>query len=83
MIKHYLRFFLITISSTIMLAQTISDNPFFEEWNTPFQTPPFSKIKNEHFLPALKEGIRQSRADLEAIINNTEPPTFQNTIAAL
>ncbi len=83
MIKHYLRFFLITISSTIMLAQTISDNPFFEEWNTPFQTPPFSKIKNEHFLPALKEGIRQSRADLDAIINKTEPPTFQNTIAAL
>ncbi len=83
MIKHYLRFFLITINSTIMLAQTISDNPFFEEWNTPFQTPPFSKIKNEHFLPALKEGIRQSRADLDAIINKTEPPTFQNTIAAL
>lgn len=66
-----------------MLAQTISNNPFFEEWNTPFQTPPFSKIKNEHFLPALEEGIKQQRAELEQIINNSEPPTFQNTIAAL
>lgn len=66
-----------------MHAQTISNNPFFEEWNTPFQTPPFSKIKNEHFLPALEEGIKQQRAELELIINNSESPTFQNTIAAL
>ncbi|AFH48692.1 Peptidyl-dipeptidase DCP [Ignavibacterium album JCM 16511] len=74
---------LITFISTVMLAQTISNNPFFEEWNTPFQTPPFSKIKNEHFLPALEEGIKQQRAELEQIINNSEAPTFQNTIAAL
>ncbi|MCX8104938.1 MAG: M3 family metallopeptidase [Ignavibacterium album] len=75
--------FLLTFISTVMLAQTISNNPFFEEWNTPFQTPPFGKIKNEHFLPALEEGIKQSRAELDLIVNNTEPPIFQNTIAAL
>ncbi len=75
--------FLLTFISTAMLAQTISNNPFFEEWNTPFQTPPFSKIKNEHFLPALEEGIKQQRAELEQIINNSDSPTFQNTIAAL
>lgn len=75
--------FLLTFISTVMLAQTISNNPFFEEWKTPFQTPPFSKIKNEHFLPALEEGIKQQRAELEQIINNPEAPTFQNTIAAL
>lgn len=75
--------FLLTFISTVMLAQTISNNPFFEEWKTPFQTPPFSKIKNEHFLPALEEGIKQQRAELDQIINNPEAPTFQNTIASL
>lgn len=81
--KLFITIFLTTFYLTNMLAQTISNNPFFEEWNTPFQTPPFSKIKNEHFLPALEEGIKQQRAELEQIINNSESPTFQNTIAAL
>ncbi|MFN3694131.1 MAG: peptidase M3, partial [Ignavibacterium sp.] len=82
--KNYFKItFLLTFISTAMLAQTISNNPFFEEWNTAFQTPPFSKIKNEHFLPALEEGIKQQRAELEQIINNPDSPTFQNTIAAL
>lgn len=81
--KKFFTIFLITLFIISMHAQTISNNPFFEEWNTPFQTPPFSKIKNEHFLPALEEGIKQQRAELELIINNSESPTFQNTIAAL
>lgn len=81
--KNFFTIFLITSFIISMHAQTISNNPFFEEWNTPFQTPPFSKIKNEHFLPALEEGIKQQRAELELISNNSEPPTFQNTIAAL
>jgi peptidyl-dipeptidase Dcp len=80
--KKILSAVLTTLVFTInMLAQ--NNNPFFEQWNTPFQTPPFSKFKNEHFLPALEEGIKQQRAELEQIINNSEPPTFQNTIAAL
>lgn len=81
--KLFIILFLTIFYLTNMLAQTISNNPFFEEWNTPFQTPPFSKIKNEHFLPALEEGIKQQRAELDLIINNPEPPTFYNTIAAL
>jgi peptidyl-dipeptidase Dcp len=81
--KLFITVFLTTFYLTNMPAQTISKNPFFEQWNTPFQTPPFSKIKNEHFLPALEEGIKQQRAELEQIINNSESPTFQNTIAAL
>ncbi|MGQ9799742.1 MAG: M3 family metallopeptidase, partial [Ignavibacterium sp.] len=81
--KLFSTLFLTIFYITNMLAQTISNNPFFEEWNTPFQTPPFSKIKNEHFLPALEEGIRQQRAELDLIVNNPEPPTFYNTIAAL
>ena len=67
-----------------MSAQTMNnDNPFFKEYTTPFQTPPFDQIRNEHFLPAFEEGIKIERAELEAIINNPDKPTFENTITAL
>lgn len=59
------------------------NNPFFKEWTTPFQTPPFDEIKTEHFLPAIEEGIRLEKLEIEAIINNPEIPTFKNTIEAL
>jgi peptidyl-dipeptidase Dcp len=58
-------------------------NPFFEEWNTPFGAPPFDKIKNEHFMPAYLEGMKQHKAEVDAVINNTEEPTFSNTIEAM
>lgn len=60
-----------------------SMNPFFEAYNTPFEVPPFDKIKNEHFAPALREGITQQQAEIDAIVNNSEEPTFQNTIEAM
>jgi peptidyl-dipeptidase Dcp len=59
------------------------DNPFFKEWNTPFKTTPFNEIKNEHFLPAIEEGIRIHNQEIEKIVNNSEKPTFKNTIEAL
>lgn len=59
------------------------DSPFFKEWNTPFQTPPFEEIKIDHYLPAFEEGIRLQKAEVDAIINNTEKPTFVNTIEAM
>jgi len=58
-------------------------NPFFSEYTTPFQVPPFHQIKNEHYLPAFKKGIAMHKAEIEAIINNKEEPDFENTIAAL
>jgi peptidyl-dipeptidase Dcp len=60
-----------------------SSNPLLNEWTTPFQTPPFNEIKNEHFLPAIEEGMRLEKAEIDAIINNEEKPTFENTIAAM
>ena len=57
-----------------------SDNPFFNEYKTPFQVPPFDEIKLEHFLPAIEAGIVQHNAEIEAIIKNTEAPNFNNTI---
>jgi len=59
------------------------ENPFFSEFDTPFHVPPFDKIKEEHYLPAFIEGIEQHNKEIEAIANNPEPPTFENTIEAL
>jgi peptidyl-dipeptidase Dcp len=69
---------------TNMNAQTMNiNNPFFSEYKTPYQTPPFDEIKEEHYLPAFEEGIKIKRAELDAIINNPEKPTFENTVAAI
>ncbi len=57
-------------------------NPFLSEYKTPFEVPPFDQIKNEHFLPALKEGMKEQNEEVEAIVNNPQPPTFENTIVA-
>jgi peptidyl-dipeptidase Dcp len=58
-------------------------NPFFSEFRTPFGVPPFDAIKPEHFMPAFDEGIADQKAEIEAIIQNTEPPSFPNTLEAL
>ncbi len=58
-------------------------NPFFSEFKTAHQTIPFDIIKVEHFLPAIEEGIKQGLHDIDAIVKNTETPTFTNTIEAL
>lgn len=75
--------FLFTIFITMMfgtLKGQNESNPFFSEWNTPFKVPPFGSIKNSDYLPAIVEGIRQNNLEIDAIINNPEPASFQNTI---
>ena len=59
---------------------TSMENPFFKEWTTPFSVPPFDEIKVEHYLPAAKEAIKQHQAEIDAIVANSEEPTFENTI---
>lgn len=58
-------------------------NPFFEDWDTPYGIPPFDQIKDEHFKPAFEKAIAEVRAEVEAIANNPEEPTFANTIEAM
>ena len=55
-------------------------NPFLSEYATPFQVPPFDQIKNEHYMPAFEAGIKEQQAEIEAIANSSETPTFANTI---
>ena len=66
-----------------MSCSNKESNPFLVEWNTPFQTPPFDKIKTEHYVPAFKEGIKIHNKEIENIVKNPEAPTFKNTIEAL
>ena len=60
-----------------------TQNPFFEPFNTPHGTMPFDRIAIEHYEPAIREGIARQNKEIDAIINNPEPATFQNTILAL
>ena len=60
-----------------------NENPFFSEYTTPHQTAPFDKIRIEHYEPAVLEGIKQHQAEVDAIVNNPEAPTFENTVVAL
>ncbi|MDP1832361.1 MAG: M3 family metallopeptidase [Geothrix sp.] len=58
-------------------------NPFFAEWKTPFGVPPFAEIKEEHFLPAFREGIARQKAEVAALADAQAAPSFENTIVAL
>lgn len=58
-------------------------NPFFQVYDTPYNVPPFDKIKNEHFKPAILEGIKKQEQEINSISNNSEAPTFENTILAM
>ncbi|QZK89328.1 M3 family metallopeptidase [Flavobacterium sp. CHNK8] len=73
---------MLTIQAQEKKENTIM-NPFFQAYNTPFNVPPFDKIKNEHFKPAILEGISKHQAEIDAIANNTQPATFDNTILAM
>lgn len=61
----------------------LAGNPFLGEWNTPFGTPPFAEITDAHYRPAFLKGILEARADIAAIRDNPEAPTFANTILAM
>ncbi|HNW48257.1 MAG TPA: M3 family metallopeptidase [Bacteroidales bacterium] len=58
-------------------------NPLLEASNNPFGAPAFDKIKNEHYKPAFEAAIAQGKAQIDSIVNNTEAPTFANTVEAL
>ena len=57
-------------------------NPLLETWNTPHGVPPFDRIAPEHFLPAFETALARYTEELDAIGNNAEPPTFENTVEA-
>ena len=64
-------------------AAAETSNPFFGTWDTPFAIPPFERIEERHYQPALEHGIAEKRREIEAIAADPAPPTFANTIEAL
>jgi peptidyl-dipeptidase Dcp len=80
--KMFIMFLIVSIG-TISCKKENCENPFFCDWDTPYEVPPFDKIKFEHFKPAYLKGMEEEMAEVNAIINNTEEPTFDNTIRAL
>lgn len=62
---------------------TNSDNPLLAAYDTPFNVPPFDKIKDEHFRPAFEAALKQHNLEIDSIVNSAEEPTFVNTIVAL
>ena len=57
-------------------------NPFLTEWNTPYGIPDFTQIQESHYIPAIEAGIAQQQSEIEAIIANTDAPTFANVVEA-
>ncbi len=75
-------FIFLTCMAAMISCKEAHENPFFEEWNTPYGTAPFNRIKTADYLPAFKAGIEQQKAEIQAIIDCPDAPTFENTIAA-
>lgn len=76
----FIQLFFMSILISTTSAQT---NPFYAKYNTPHETPPFNKIKTEHFVPAFEKGIEEHQKEIDLIVENSEPATFQNTIEAM
>ncbi|PYL68212.1 MAG: hypothetical protein DMF28_07070 [Verrucomicrobia bacterium] len=68
---------------TAVSAADLNDNPLPIESALPYHYPPFDKIKDEHFVPAIEAGMREELKEIDPIANRSDKPTFDNTIVAL
>ena len=68
--------------SILMTMVACNDNPFLSSWNTPYGIPDFSKVGEQHYVPAVEAGIAQQEAEIAAIIDNPDAPTFANVVEA-
>ncbi len=80
-----MRFNLLIIAFMTVLTNCTQngENPLLVKWDTPFETPPFELIKEGHYVPAFEAAIADQKANIEAIVSNTEEPTYSNTLNAL
>lgn len=82
--KHFffLSFMVLLLTGGCKPTASSDGNPFLSAYDTPFEVPPFEKIKVEHYLPAFEQGMADQNAEIEAITSNSEEPDFNNTILA-
>ena len=74
--------FLFIILITFSSIQAM-ENPFYKNYKTQFEIPPFSEIEEKHFMPAYFKGMEEHNNEIEQIIQNTEKPSFENVIIAM
>jgi len=72
----------ITSCQTKAKNEQSMDNPLLGTFDTPYQEPPFENIETKHYMPAFEQGMKEHKAEIEAIVNTAEAPAFENTIAA-
>ncbi|MBQ0093232.1 MAG: M3 family metallopeptidase [Bacteroidales bacterium] len=77
------KFIILLCAATALLSSCNMENPLLVESSLPYSAPQFDKIKPEHFKPAFEQGIKEGKAEIDAIVANGEEATFQNTIEAL
>lgn len=73
---------LMTLVTSCREMDGVRENPLLGEWDTPFGVPPFDRIKVSDYKPAFEAGMKAHNEDIEAIVNNADEPTFENTILA-
>jgi peptidyl-dipeptidase Dcp len=72
-----------TVSAAAESTTATATNPLLTESTLPYHVPPFDKIKDEHFTPAIEAGMREQLKEVDLVANNSEKPTFENTVVAL
>lgn len=75
--------FAVVIAATAALSSCTMQNPLLSESPLEYGAPQFDKIRNEHYMPAFEQGIKEAKAEIDAIVANPDAPTFENTIEAL
>jgi peptidyl-dipeptidase Dcp len=75
--------FILSAQITAVSAANSADNPLLKESALPYHYPPFDQIKDQDFAPAIEAGMREQLKEIEPIANNSEKPTFENTVVAL
>ena len=73
----------VTAQTPPVQNSNVEDNPLLTESSLPYHVPPFDKIKDEHFAPAMEKGMREELKEVEVVANSSEKPTFENTVVAL
>ena len=71
------------LQSTASAEALTAQNPLLGDWDTPYEAPPFHLIEEAHFLPAFDAALASHQAEIQAIANNPEAPSFENTLLAM
>ena len=71
------------LSAALLTACNMQNNPLLTESTLPYGAPQFDKIENKHYLPAFEQAFKEGKQEIDAIVNNPDAPTFENTIEAL